>query len=83
MPAVKPADTIMKDEIAQALESLVPYRSLFIGLAIVATAVSGWFQWVLYRDYSIQPNWWLELGSNGMLIVALLIWGLGIWLGRK
>ncbi|MEQ9104314.1 MAG: hypothetical protein RIE53_06410 [Rhodothermales bacterium] len=73
----------MKDELTRAIETLVPYRWLFIGLAIVAAAVGGWFQWVLYRDYSIQPHWWMELGSHGMLLVSLFVCGLGYWLGRK
>lgn len=76
-------DNAMKDNLTRSLEALVPYRWLFIALAVVAAAISGWFQWVLYRDYSIQPNWWMELGSLGMLIFALLVCGLGYWLGRK
>lgn len=73
----------MKDEIIRALETLAPYRTIFMVLALLAAALGGWFQWVLYRDYSIQPNWWMELGTHGMLIFALLVWGLGFWLGRK
>lgn len=73
----------MKEEITRALERLVPYRAIFMTLAIVFAVIGGWFRWVLYRDFSIQPNWWMELGTHGMLIFALLVWGLGVWLGRK